>query len=376
MKSKYRRLREDFSRWLRENGGQALVAVSPGNVLHTSGAYIVSQRIIRDRLAMTIFPVAGGPTLIVGDMVERTASADSWIPDVRSYQEFRTSPMQRLAKILREKGLARSRIALEIQYLPVASYMELCDELPDATFFDAGDVLNQTRAVKSVDEIDLMRRYALATEKAIEYGFRFWSPGDTERHMVTRMRYALNVLMGAEWNPFVILGAGSENTAEHHHVPEDKPILRGEIVFGEIVGFWRGYYSGYGRMAVVGEATRAQSDAYQKVLDVQRHVMELARPGVRACDLYRAGAAYSTEIGMPFDKKFIGHSIGLALHESPILEPSCETPLEASMTVTVEISSTVAGLGRFCVEDLILIEEEGYQVLTDHMDTSKMFVIR
>lgn len=375
MASKYEFLKERFNRWLDVNGGEAVVAVSPENVLHTSGAYIVSQRMIRERLAMTIFPLEGEPTFLVADPVYRTAKADSWIEDTRAYTEHHETPMQALAGVLREKGLAQSRIALETRYLPAQSYLELTHELSKALFFDAEEVLNQTRMIKSQDEIGLMRRIAVAAEKAIEYGFLFSRPGDTELQVVGRMQRALHDL-GGEWNPFITLAAGAENTTKKHYAASAKSILPGDILHVDMVGFWHGYYTDFARMAVVLNPDDAKREAYSRVIDVQRHVMEAARPGVRACDLYQTCADYSRQIGMPFNMNLIGHSLGIGLHEYPILGPAYEQTLEPNMMLCIEVASMVPGLGRFHVEDLILIGEDGYMLLTDHMDTSEMTVIR
>jgi Xaa-Pro aminopeptidase len=368
-------LKERFTHWLHQHEADAVVAVSPENVLHTSGAYIASQRMIRDRLAMTIYPARGEPVFLVGDVVHRTAKADSWIEDTRAYTEHHQTPMQGLAEILREKGLAQGRIALETRYLPAESYLELVGELPDAAFFDVEEILNETRMIKSNHEIELMHRNAIAAEKAIGYGYLFSRPGDTEAQVVARMRRAL-LELGGEWNPFITLAAGAGNTLEAHHVAGDKPILPGEILRVDMVGFWRGYYTDFARMAIVEEASEAQRAVYRKVIDVQNHVIGTARPGIRACDLYEECADYSQKIGMSLDVDLIGHSLGIGLHEYPVLGPTYEKPLAANMTLCIEIATKVPDLGMFHVEDLILVTEAGTERLTNHIDTSEMMVIR
>jgi Xaa-Pro aminopeptidase len=373
--NKYQFLKERFAHWMHENDAAAVIAVSPENVLHTSGAYIASQRMIRDRLAMTVYPLGGEPAFLVGNVVHHTARVDSWIEDTRAYVEHHESPMQGLMRILQEKGLAHSRIALETRYLPAASYLELTRYLTGAVFVDAEDILNATRMIKSQGEIDLMRHNTLAAEKAIEYGYQFSRPGDTESQIVARMRRAI-LELGCEWSPFTTLAAGTDNTLEGHHVAGGKPILPGDILRVDMVGFWRGYYTDFARMAVVGEPSPAQRQAYHKVIEVQRHVMEAARPGVRACDLHQDCVEFSRQIGMPLDVSAIGHSLGIGLHEHPILDPSSTAELEANMMLCIEIASGVAGLGLFHVEDLILVQEGGNELMTDHMNTEEMLVIR
>lgn len=79
---------------------------------------------------------------------------------------------------------------------------------------------------------------------------------------------------------------------------------------------------------------------------------------------------------MPFDMGLIDHSLGIRWHEYPVLRPTYEKQLEANMTLCIEIASRVPGVGRFHVEDLILVEEGGCTRLTDHMDTGETVVIR
>src|SRR5579872_482711 len=90
----------------------AIVAVSPENVTYTCGVTIWTQRSIRDRLAIVVWPRAGEPSIIVCNIEEPQTRTESFIQDVRSYVEFRVSPVELLAEVLREKGLATGSIGV------------------------------------------------------------------------------------------------------------------------------------------------------------------------------------------------------------------------------------------------------------------------
>ncbi|HBY96049.1 MAG: aminopeptidase P family N-terminal domain-containing protein [Ardenticatenaceae bacterium] len=85
----------------------AIVATSFKNVYYLPGALIETQRRIPLRLGIVVWPRHGEPTLIVGDIEEGLARRESHLADVRAYVEFRTSPIDALAQVLEEKGLAR-----------------------------------------------------------------------------------------------------------------------------------------------------------------------------------------------------------------------------------------------------------------------------
>ena len=83
---------QEFQRSLGESGLDAVVAVSQPNVFYTSGAYILTQVSIPDRLAMTVLPASGDDALLVCNIEESLARQESWIDDVRSYVEFAEAP--------------------------------------------------------------------------------------------------------------------------------------------------------------------------------------------------------------------------------------------------------------------------------------------
>ncbi len=93
-----------------EAGIDCVVATSYENVAYLSGAIIMTQRQIPDRLAAVVLPLEGEPTMVVCNIEEAQAQRDSRIPDIRAYVEFVTSPVQAIAEVVQEKGLERARL--------------------------------------------------------------------------------------------------------------------------------------------------------------------------------------------------------------------------------------------------------------------------
>src|SRR5450756_645046 len=103
----------------------ALVAVSPENVLYSSGTNIMTQRLIPDRLALVAWGRDETETFVVCTIEEAQARAESWIADIRGYVEFAESPIAVLAAVLKERGFARGRIGIQMRYLVANFYREL-----------------------------------------------------------------------------------------------------------------------------------------------------------------------------------------------------------------------------------------------------------
>jgi Xaa-Pro aminopeptidase len=369
-------LGRSFGTEMERAGVAAVIAMSPENFLHTAGVYIPSQRMIRERLALSVFVAGADPFAVVSSVVVRTVARDSWLDDVVAWAEHEETPIARLAEELRKRGLASARIALEKGYLAAGFYEELQEALPEAEWVDAERILERSRMVKTPDEVELMRRNALAAEEAIWAGFMFSRTGTSEAEVAKRMVASL-IDLGADSSPFMSLAAGAEHSREHHAVPGDYRIRQGDTVAVDMVGTFRGYYSDYARMAVVGEPSKAQRNAWATVVGIQRRLFEDVVPGATAEHVFRQAARYAEECGTKLDTNLVGHSLGIGLHEYPVLTEGCAEELQSGMTLCIEILVMDPEQGRFHVEDLVEVVEHGpARRLTTYFDTAELYRIQ
>ena len=368
-------LRRSLDEAMEREGLDAVIAMSPENFLHLAGVYVVSQRMIRERLAIAVYPRGREPFLVVSSVVASTVRRESWVEDQVVWAEHVRTPVETLAAELRSRGLAEGRIGIELHYLAAAYFDELRAESPRTEWVDCELLLNRSRMVKTPDEIELMRRNAIAAERAIWAGFMYAFEGITEREIASRMRTSL-LEVGGDYSPFMSLAAGVEHSRQHHAVPGDYRLQAGDTLAVDMVGTFAGYYSDFARMAVVGEPTEGQRKAWRAVVDIQRQVIRDAVPGVTAEQLALDAARYAQELGYELDTNLVGHSLGIGLHEYPPLTAGCCETLLPDMTMCVEILVQDPQAGRFHVEDLVAIGgADGARRLTTYFDTSDLYRI-
>jgi Xaa-Pro aminopeptidase len=355
-------------------GVDAVIGISPENVQHLAGVFIISQRMIPDRLDFACFRREGPPFFVVSTVVEYTARTQSWIDEVVPYTEHAELPINGLIKTLKDQGLGKARIWIEMGFLPARDADLLRTALPDLEILDAEGVLNRSRMVKTSEEIDLMIKNARIWEKAVSDGYLATQVGESERSIAQRLIHNL-LDGGADWVPFISFATGPANTQIGHWVADETPVHKGDILHVDMVAFFRGYYTDFGRMAIMGPPSPAQRDAYHKVITLQHEMITRAKPGIRACDFYQQSVEVAKELGMNFSMDAIGHSLGIRLHEYPILSPHEEQTLASDMLLCIEISHPFEGIGRLHVEDLIRVTEQGGERLTTSIDTAQMLVI-
>ena len=355
---------ERFEDLLAESGLDALVASSLENVSYLSGARMVMQRLIPDRLALLLWPGQGDPAIVVCKGEDVACRPDCWIEDMRSYTEFVTSPVDLLADIVAEKGLARGRLGLEKHSLPSAYVDRLRKRLPGATLVDCGNLMDRARMIKTADEIDALAQAGRATDLAIRGAFERATIGDSEKKVADEITAGVTSA-GADVLNFMFLGTGTRSF-EWHARPGQARLEAGHVLHTDVAGHFTGYWSDLARTAFVGSPSPRQRDFYDRLFQTHVETLEAVRPGLRAGDLYAICEAAYQKVGLPFQMAHLGHGLGLGLHEHPMLKPTTDELLKPGMVLCIEPAYLDPGVAGYHIEDLVLVTDDGRQVLTDY----------
>lgn len=360
-------------RLVRDAGLDAVVAASPENVPYLAGVIIPTQRSLRERLAMVLWPAEGEPAFVVCDLEYELARAATWISDLRSYVELQQSPIKALVEVIEERGLGRGRIGIEYRYLLAVFWDELRALLPHATWVHADGLLNEARVVKTPQEIDLLARANRATEQAHLDAYCTMRPGETEKDVAERLSRGI-LRSGADEVAFCYLNGGAR-TGMRHLTPGDYAIQPGDLVKCDAGGTYQGYYSDIARTVALGTPRPEQRETYKKIYEIHQACLSAARPGILASEIYRVQQEGFARRGLPFLVPHAGHSIGLEAHEGPMLAPLSTRELEPNMVIAIETRLLVPKKEGYHVEDIVLITDIGAQVLTTQCGTDDLLIV-
>ena len=355
---------ERFEDILAESGLDGVIANSLENVSYLSGARIVTQRLIPDRLALLLWPGQGDPAIVMCRGEDVSNRDDCRVEDVRTYKEFVTSPVDLLADAVIEKGLARGRLGVERHSLAAAFLDRLHDRLPEATLVECGELMDQARMIKTPEEIEALAAAGRATDLAIRAAFEGAALGDPEKSVADGIAAGLTEA-GADVLNFMFLGTGTRSF-EWHARPGGTRLEEGHTLHTDVGGSFTGYWSDVARTAFVGRPGPREHDLYDRLYQVHVETIEAIRPGMRAGDLHSICGASFEKAGLPFWLAHIGHGIGLGLHEHPMLNPAVDELLAPGMVLCIEPAHYDEGVAGYHIEDLVVVTEDGAKVLTDY----------
>jgi Xaa-Pro aminopeptidase len=359
-------------RAMEDAGLDALVAISPENVAYTCGFIVPSQPLMRWRHAICVV-TATDVAMVCVDMEETTVRGAAGEAEIRVWGEFTDDPMATLAALLGDMGAGRGRIGIEFAYLPTGDHERLTAALPGAAFTAADDLFDRMRRIKTADEVELLRRLARISDAAIAESFRAVAAGCTEMDIaaaLTRSVYA----QGAEQFKLMIVATGPRSELPNVG-PTARVLAAGDICRVEIFAMIGGYHAGVCRTASVGAPRPEAVRIWANLVECKHLVLDMIAPGVGARAVYDAFLAKFGELGLP-PISFVGHGIGLHLHEEPYLGKYRDYELEAGMVLGIEPLVYRTGMGfGLQLKDMVAVTATGAELLSDVTDTDELFVI-
>jgi Xaa-Pro aminopeptidase len=220
------------------------------------------------------------------------------------------------------------------------------------------------RAVKDESELDAVRRAAAVTSEAYARFAEETFVGRTERDLAWRMDELFHEL-GAEGPAFETIVAAGPKGARPHSRPSDREVGPGEAVVVDSGARLDGYCSDCTRTFATGALPERLQEAYAVCLEAQLAGLEAVRVGATGVEADAAARRVIEEAG--FGEAFghgLGHGVGVDVHEAPRLSRESSDTLVAGNVVTVEPGIYLEGVGGIRIEDLVIVGEDGPEVLT------------
>jgi len=345
-----------------------VIANSRHNVRYLSGGYYYHFHLNSTRMARSQYlPFLGIPRhapeksfyVQRPDESGQIEAEGLWIPVRVEALRGTLTAASSLAGRIRGMGLAHSRIALELPFLPADAFLALRAELPDAEFVDATPILEALRTIKSEGELLIMRQAYANLAEAIHAAFIASRPGETTMEIAGRTE--LEIERRGMSFLFALVGAGPGFL----RAPSSARWEPGQILHIDAGGSDREYIADICRMACMGEPSPLAKELHGACIEVQDLVRSRVKPGLRCCDLLEIGEKASRSYPFSQYARFVIHGIGMVPYEPPVFLPPNESTLEAGMVLSIETDFIHPEVGHVKIEDAVAVTEDGCEGFGD-----------
>ena len=223
--------------------------------------------------------------------------------------------------------------------------------------------VDDARMLKGMDEREAMRISSRLNDETMRRVIETLREGDTEREVGQR-HVEIGKSLGANGYSFQPLICFGKNGAEPHHGTDDTVLREGDTVILDVGLNVGGAMSDMTRTVVLGKATDEQKEVYELVRAANEAGKKAVAPGVPLREIDAAARNVIAKAG--YGDKFIhrtGHGIGMEVHEPPDVSSASPYVAQPGMIFSIEPGIYLPGKFGVRIEDLVLVTEDGCEVL-------------
>ena len=266
----------------------------------------------------------------------------------------------RLGELLAREGLQGARVALDLDFWPVADFALLREQLPQVQWRDGSAVLGAIKAVKSPREIKLLRQAASVAEAGMRTAMVAVHEGVTRDAIAAAWRAGVEAEV--QRTGLRLSGQWEYTSVGPQPWQGGGVVQRGDVIKFDVGCLIEGYSSDSGRTFSCGPARPRTREIMQALAEAFAAGLEVLKPGHLFSEVHQRATAAMQRAGFAsFSRGHFGHSLGhdTFCEVAPFIAAQAHTPIEPGMVLAFETPFYVDGEGGFIIEDQFLITDTG-----------------
>ncbi len=273
---------------LADAGIDTLLATSKHNAQFLMGGYkfiffAAMDAIGHSRYLPFVIYEAGRPdhACYVGNKMEGGEHANHpfWTPALHTATWGSLDAAALAAEHVIKIGKASPRIGIEPQFIPADAYALLREKLPGATFVDATGAMERMRAIKTNEELAMLRTASELITDSMQATIAWANEGSTKAEIIEQLRRE-ETNRGLVFD-YCLLTLGSS----HNRAASSQAWKRGEVLSIDSGGNYHGYIGDLCRMGVLGEPDQELRDLLDEIEAVQQAAFSKVRAGALGGDV-------------------------------------------------------------------------------------------
>ncbi len=346
---------------LKQRGVDALWVIQPENRRYLSGFTAEDPQLNESSGSLLIGP--GRRLLLTDSRYAEQAKGQAHGFDIIT---VKGDWMGELSRLLDRLGLRR--LGFEAGYLIWGTYEKLKENLQKGnghiSLVPFEDMVEDMRKIKGPEEVQAIRASVEMISAIVQHIPAWLRPGMREKEIAWRIEDEAR-RRGAEAMAFPPIVASGANGALPHAVPTDREVVAGEPIVIDVGVKVNGYCSDTTRTLFLDKPEGIFLEIYRIVREAQLKAIEHIKPEVQSNVPDKEAREVISRAGYgEYFGHALGHGVGLATHEGPRLSPTKPEVLLPGMVVTVEPGIYIPGKGGVRLEEMVLVTEEGAEVLT------------
>ncbi len=275
-------------------------------------------------------------------------------------------PSRRLSEAIRDIAieLGLKSLGFEKNHVCYELYDDLNRDITDIELIPTKSIVESIRYRKDDEEILKIKKACEISENALNRLLGSIKPGVTEKELTAELEYHIKK-QGADGVGFETILISGKRTSLLHGKPSDKKIEHGDFITIDFGAMYDGYICDMTRTFVVGKASEKQKEVYEAVKEALNYATNSIKSNISSkvpCEKYKKTIDKAGYRDYYYPN--LGHGVGLVVHEEPFMGPASEYILEKNCIITVEPGVYIPDWGGVRIEDMILVTDEGFEVLT------------
>lgn len=244
---------------------------------------------------------------------------------------------------------------------PSGFLLKLMELKKGCQFIDCAELSDLIRSIKLPDEQEKMRQASRLNDAVMEEVRKLIQIGKTEKQLEQEINVAFKRIAHSDPS-FDTIVAFQENCADPHAEPSDKVLKEGMSIIVDMGCRFEGYCSDMTRTFFAKENT--MEEIYNTVLQANLAAIATVKPGVSFKEIDLAARNVIEKAGYgPYFIHRTGHGIGLSVHEPYDVSSVNTMIVQPGMCFSIEPGIYIPNLGGVRIEDLVLVTEDGCEVL-------------
>ena len=293
-------------------------------------------------------------------------------------------------------GVRRGKLGLELDVIPAELYLKIKNIFNNYELTDISKNILQQRMQKDEEEITAIRQSCRIMDAGHQRVLETLHPGMTEIQLAAEVEYAHRreghegILSMRHFDFYISRGplssgdnlfkvSGFANTITGIGLssavpagPSATEINNGDLIIIDIPTCYKGYHCDQTRTYFLGDPPNEVKELFQKLRDISDQTIMFLKEGVTCREVFETAYSTSKSLGVaeyflglqPRKGNFVGHGIGLDANEPPIISHNSDVQLLRNFVLTIELHLTHPKHGAVKLEDVVLVKENGCDMLS------------